>query len=193
MGDLGKAESRVSMPTFTSMSAATRDEWLQVHEQFEPYALDLPKRVIVQLEMLRGGVHGFAVDRLEHSLQTATRAARDGRDAEYIVCALVHDIGDLLCPYNHTEIATALLRPFVSEANLWMVEKHGIFQSFFYGHHIGMVSNARDVFAGHPHFDRTVDFCALYDQVSFDPCYDSMPLEAFSPLLERVLTKRVDG
>ena len=174
-------------PTFTAMSNAKPEDWARLGALFLPFARELPKRVLGQLEMLHGGVHGFPVDRLEHCLQTATRAARDGRDDEYVVCALTHDLGDLICPYNHTELATALLRPFVSDANLWMVEKHGVFQKYFYGQLSEPARNARDQYAGHPFFDQTAEFCALYDQVSFDPNYQSLPLEAFAPALDRVL------
>src|SRR5215475_3105922 len=109
----------------------------------------------------------YPVDRLQHSLQTATRALRDGRDEEYVVCALLHDIGDTLGSYNHPDIAAAILKPFVSEANLWMVGHHGIFQGYYFFHHIGMDRNMRDQFRDHPHYPRTEEFCALYDGPAF--------------------------
>ena len=99
---------------------------------------------------------GFAVDRLEHSLQTATRARRGGEDDEYVVCALLHDIGDTLGSYNHSDIAAAILKPFVSEENHWMVDKHGVFQGYYFFHYLGLDRDARDQYLGHPWYDRTV-------------------------------------
>jgi len=103
------------------------------------------------------------------------------------VCALLHDIGDTLGSFNHADIAAAVLRPFVSEANHWMLEKHGVFQGYYFFHHIGLDRNMRDQFRGHPHFERTARFCELYDGPAFDPRYESMPLTAFEPMVRRVL------
>jgi predicted HD phosphohydrolase len=119
-------------------------------------------------------------------LQTATRAHRDGRDEEYVVCALIHDIGDTLGPLNHSDIAAALLKPFVSEQNLFMVDKHAIFQGYYFFEYLGLDKNLRERFRGHEWFDYTAEFCEKYDQSSFDPDYDSMPLEEFTPMVERV-------
>ncbi|MGH8311251.1 MAG: HD domain-containing protein, partial [Steroidobacteraceae bacterium] len=127
--------------------------------------------------------------RLEHSLQTATRAHRDGRDDEYVACALIHDIGDSLGSFNHADIATAILKPFVSEQNLWMVEQHAIFQGYYFFEHMGLDKNLRDRFRGHEWFDYTAEFCEKYDQCSFDPSYDSMRLEEFEPLLRRFFAR----
>jgi predicted HD phosphohydrolase len=146
-------------------------------------------RVLDQMRALRSDAGGFAVDRLEHSLQTATRAQRAGRDEEYVVCALLHDIGDLMCPSNHADMAAAMLKPYVSEANHWMVANHTIFQGYYYFHHLGLDRDTREQFRGHPHFEHTAQFCHLYDQNSFDTAYESMPLEAFEPMLRRVLEK----
>src|SRR3989441_11999663 len=112
---------------------------------------------------------GYAIDRLTHSLQTATRAHRDGRDEEYIVCALLHDIGDTLASLNHSELAAVILEPFVSEENHWIVKHHGIFQGYYFFHHLGLDRNLRDRYGDHPHWRACVDFCAAYDQNSFDP------------------------
>jgi predicted HD phosphohydrolase len=138
--------------------------------------------------MLDGDCGGFAVDRLQHSLQTATRAFRDGRDEEYVVCALLHDMGDILGPRNHADIAAAILKPFVSEQNHWMVEQHGIFQGYYFFHHLGLDREMREAFRGHPAFEYTAQFCHLYDQAAFDPAYDSMPLSAFEPMVHRVFS-----
>ena len=146
----------------------------------------LPDRVLAHLRLLDGDFGGYAVDRLEHSLQTATRAAKDGRDEEYVVCALLHDIGDTLGSLNHADIAAAILKPFVSEQNLWMIEKHAIFQGYYFFEHLGLDKNMRDAFRDHPWFEATAEFCHEYDQTSFEPGYPSMSLEDFEPMVRRV-------
>ena len=153
----------------------------------------LPDRIIEQFDHLRDDYGGFPVDRLEHSLQTATRAERDGRDDEYVLCALIHDIGDPLTPYNHPDVAAAILKPFVSEANLWMVANHGAFQGYYFFHHIGLDRNLREHFKDSPHYEYCAQFCHLYDQAAFDPDYESEPLEFFIPMVERVFSKPVNS
>ena len=130
---------------------------------------------------------------LEHSLQSATRAHRDGADEEMVVAALLHDIGDLLSPYNHSEMAAAVLRPYVSEKTYWIVRHHGLFQSYYYAHHSGGDRNARDAYRDHPWYQATVDFCERWDQSSFDPEYDSLPLEFFEPVVKRVFAREPFG
>jgi len=172
--------------SFRSFEESTRDDWMLIMEQRSELEAGLPDRILEQFGHLRDDYGGFPVDRLEHSLQTATRAERDGRDDEYVLCALVHDIGDPLTPYNHPDVAAAILKPFVSEANHWMVEKHGIFQGYYFWHHLGMDRNTRDMFAGHGFYDRTEEFCAEYDGPAFDPSYDSNPLDHYLPLIREV-------
>ena len=171
---------------FHAMTEGTQEDWMKIVAATIPFNQDLPNRVIKHLKLLEGDCGGFAVDRLEHSLQTATRAFRDGRDEEYVVCALLHDIGDILMPANHAELGAKILQPYVSEANHWMMDKHGVFQGYYFFHHIGLDRDMREQFRGHPHFEYCAQFCHLYDQNSFDPAYDSMPLEAFEPMLRRV-------
>ena len=129
------------------------------------------------------------VTRLEHSLQSATLAQQAGEDEEYVVVALLHDIGDLLAPYHHGVFAAALLEPFITEANHWMLAHHHAFQGYYYFHHIGKDPNERDRFRGHPYFEDCVRFCERWDQTAFDPDYDTMPMEAFEPMLRRVLAR----
>ncbi len=141
------------------------------------------------LKILEGDYGGFPVDRYTHSLQTATRAWRDGRDEEYVVCALLHDIGDTLGSFNHPDIAAAILKPFVSEANHWMVQQHGIFQGHYFFHYIGMDRDMREQFRSHPHFARTEEFCALYDSPAFDAQAETLPLSEFEPMLRRLMAQ----
>ena len=182
------AESRA---TFTVMDDSTREDWQKIGASFAEFSSKLPDRVLAHLRLLDGDYGGFAVDRLTHSLQTATRAQRAGRDEEYVVCALLHDIGDTLGSYNHPDIGAAIVKPFVSAENHWMVEKHGIFQGYYFFQHIGLDRDMREQFRGHPHFEYTAQFCHLYDQAAFDPNYESMPLEAFEPMLRRVMERPV--
>lgn len=172
--------------TFTRMEHSTREDWDIITGEFMKTSKGLPDRVLAHLQLLDGDTGGFAVDRLTHSLQTATLALKDGRDEEYVVCALLHDIGDTLGTYNHPDIAAAILKPFVSEANLWMVEHHGIFQGYNFFHHVGMDRNMRDRFRGHPHFDRTAEFIELYDNPAFDPAAETLPLPEFEPMVRRL-------
>jgi len=174
---------------FTRMDESTQADWQVIGGEFMPFARNLPDRVMAHLKILEGDYGGFPVDRYTHSLQTATRALRDGRDEEYVVCALLHDIGDTLGSYNHPEIAAAILKPFVSEANLWMIQHHGIFQGHYFFHHIGMDRDMREQFRGHEHFARTEEFCALYDNPAFDPNGETLPLSEFEPLLRKVMAQ----
>ena len=172
--------------TFNTMAASTADDWQVITSHFVPFAAGLPDRILAHLRLLDGDYGGFAVDRLTHSLQTATLAHRDGRDEEYVVCALLHDIGDTLGSFNHADVAAAIVKPFVSEENHWMVEQHAIFQGYYFFHHLGMDRDARERFRGHPWFERTAEFCARYDGPAFDPRGETLPLEFFEPMLQRV-------
>ena len=171
---------------FRAMTEGTQEDWMVIASQFIPFGQKGGKRILDHLRLLDGDFGGFPVDRLEHSLQTATRAHRDGRDDEYVVCALIHDIGDTLGAYNHPDIAPAILQPFVSEENHWMVKNHGAFQGYYYFHYLGMDRDMRDNFRDHPCFERTAEFCEKYDQAAFDRSYDSMPLEAFEPMVMKL-------
>ena len=171
---------------FGSFEQSTKEDWGIINRESKGFQKGLARRVLTHLELLSGDYGGFPVDRLEHSLQTATRAHQDGRDEEYVVCALLHDIGDTLGCYNHPDVAAAILEPFVSEENHWLVAKHGIFQGYYFFHHLGLDRDMREQFRGHQWFDPTALFCEKYDQPSFDKNFQSMPLEAFAPMVERV-------
>jgi predicted HD phosphohydrolase len=174
---------------FFSMSDGTKEDWEIIATEMRPFHIDLPNRVIAHLKLLEGDYGGYAVDRMEHSLQTATRAAKDGRDEEYVVCALLHDIGDTLGSANHPDVAAAILKPFVREELHWMVEQHGIFQGLYFFDFFKLDRNMRDKYQGHPSFELTAEFCELYDQRSFDPAYESSALEDFVPLVRRVFSE----
>ncbi|WP_324709179.1 HD domain-containing protein [Pseudomonas citronellolis] len=174
---------------FTHMEDGSVEDWSIIAQDFAAYATQLPDRILAHLRLLDGDFGGFPVDRLSHSLQTATLAHRDGRDEEYVVCALLHDIGDTLGSYNHADIAAAILKPFVSPENHWMIEKHAIFQGYYFFHHLGLDRHLREQFKDHPQFEQTIEFCARYDAAAFDPEGETLPLAFFEPMLRRVFAK----
>ena len=174
---------------FRRFDECTKEDMDAVAVNLIEYASELPDRVLEHLKLLDGDTGGFNVDRLEHCLQTATRAHRDGRDDEYVVCCLLHDIGDTLGTFDHGAIAAAILKPFVSEANCWMVENHTVFQGYYYLEHLGGDKNARDVHKDSPFYEYTREFIEKYDMPAFDENYDSMSLREFEPMVRRVLTR----
>ncbi|MEP5937741.1 MAG: HD domain-containing protein [Erythrobacter sp.] len=178
---------------FSAMIDGTAEDWAIIGTEYRSFAKGVADRVLDHLSLLKGDFGGFPVDRLEHSLQTATRAHRDGRDERYVTMALLHDIGDTLGTYNHPDVAAAILKPFVSEEELWICEKHGAFQGYFYFHHVGMDRNIREQYRGHESFEACAHFCEKYDQAAFDPNYDSAPLSFFEPMVRRVMEKPINS
>jgi predicted HD phosphohydrolase len=181
--------SELTRARFTRMQDGTAAEFAFIEAAESRYNQTLHQRVLDAVRSLDSGAAGYAVSRLEHSLQSATRAERDGRPVDYVVAALVHDMGDHLAPYSHGSYAAVVLRPFVSEELYWIVDHHPLFQMYYYGPHMGGDSRARDQFAGHPWYDATVEFCERYDENCFDPGYDWLPLEHFAPAVEEVFTR----
>jgi predicted HD phosphohydrolase len=165
--------------SFTSMERGTREDYELVDNHDRKNAAQLADRVLGWLREM-DGKSPYQISRLEHCLQAATRAERDGADDETVVCALLHDIGDVLAPNNHSAVAADLLAPFVSDKNEWIVRHHGLFQGYYYFHFYGMDRDARDKYRDHEYYDACVQFCARWDQVSFDPHYDTLPLEHFA-------------
>ena len=137
---------------------------------------------------MKGDKIGYQVDRYTHSLQSATRAESDGADEETVVCALLHDLGDVIAPDNHSEVIASILRPYISVKNHWVLKHHGLFQGYYYFHHIGGDRNARERYKDHPFYQDCVDFCEKWDQTSFDPDYPTLPLEYSEPMVRKVLT-----
>jgi predicted HD phosphohydrolase len=174
---------------FHTMTEGTQEDWDIIMSHNVPFARSGGKRVLDHLRLLDGDFGGFAVDRLTHSLQTATRAHRDGRSEEYVVMALLHDIGDTLGAYNHPDVAAAILKPFVSEENLWITQHHGIFQGYNFFHYIGLNRDMREQFKGHEHYQATADFIEKYDCPAFDPNYETAPLSFFEPMVMKLFEK----
>jgi predicted HD phosphohydrolase len=172
--------------SFVRMEDGTPEDYRAVMEYESANHAALPARLLAELRRA-GDIQGpWKVTRYEHSLQTATRALRDGASEEMVVAALLHDIGDGLAPANHSDLAAAVLRPYVSEETWWVVKHHGLFQGYYYFHHLGFDRNARDQYRDHPHYEATARFCHDWDQPAFDPGYESEPIETFEPMVHRV-------
>lgn len=174
---------------FREMKEGTQEDWAIIGGEYMAFAKGLPDRVLAHLKLLEGDFGGFPICRLEHSLQTATRAHRDGRDESYVVMALLHDIGDTLGTFNHPEVAASIIKPFVTEEVHWICQNHGHFQGYYYFHYLGMDRDTRDQFRGSPYFDACAEFCEKYDQAAFDPDYESERLEFFEPMVRRVMAR----
>ncbi|MDC3085849.1 HD domain-containing protein [Pelagibacteraceae bacterium] len=174
---------------FTQMKDGTKEDYDLLSKYEENFSKNLPDRILDALRNLDSSVDGYQVTRLEHSLQSATRAEKDGADEEMVVATLVHDIGDNLAPYNHSQLVASVLRPYVSEKVYWIMLHHGIFQEYYYAHHIGRDRNARDKFKDHPYYQDAVNFCEKWDQKSFDPDYESYSLEYFEPKVRKLFSK----
>ena len=174
---------------FTQMKDGDADDYsIIAASNAEDYGY-LADKVLDHLRMLEHDYGGFQVTRLTHCLQTATRAHRDGKDDEYVVCALIHDIGDNLAPANHAELAATILEPFVSEENYWIVKHHGIFQGYYFFEFLGLDKNMRDKYKNNPYFESCREFCEKYDQNSFDPDYETLDLEFFIPMVKELFQK----
>ena len=176
---------------FIRMEDGTAEEYVYLDQLEDDYKLGLADRLLQALVKLEHSMSGYKISRLDHSLQCATRAHRAGESEQMVVAALLHDIGDELATYSHSEMAAAILRPFVSEEIYWVVKNHGIFQMYYYAHHCGGVRNVRDKFKDHPFYQTAVKFCHEYDQNCFDPEYESEPLEFFRPMVERITAQPI--
>lgn len=175
--------------TFTRMVDADAQDFVFL-DAFERRAAGaVGERLLSLLAELSTAPSGYRIGRGEHSLQAATRAYRDGADADWIVTALFHDVGDVFAPYNHDEMVAALLRPYLREQCVWVVGHHGLFLRYYYAHHFGGDREARRKHRSHPYYDDCVEFCDRWDQESFDPSYDAMPLEAFRPTVDEVFAR----
>jgi predicted HD phosphohydrolase len=177
--------------SFTQMKDGTRDDYLLLHELEKPFVGMTADRVLDELR--RQGtatLEGYHITRLDHGLQAASRAEADGVDIDWIVGALLHDIGDGLAPQNHDRLSAEVIRPFVRWEVSWVVEHHGIFQMLYYGHHYGWDRNARDRLKDHPCFGLCAEFCERWDQSSFDPDYRSKPLDHFEPMVREAFARK---
>ncbi len=175
--------------SFKEMKKGTKEDYLLLDRHEKNFVKRTSDRILNFMSTLTETLEGYKISRLEHSLQTATRALRDGASDEMIVAALLHDIGDELAPLNHSEYAAAVLKPYVSKKTHWIIEKHGIFQMYYYAHHLGGNKNERDKFKNHKYYQDTVDFCEKWDQKSFDPNYNSLTLDDFRPYVKKIFSR----
>jgi len=179
--------------TFKAVADSTQGDWDIILNEQRAFIKGLPDRIMQHMMLLDADFGGFPVDRLQHCLQTAELAAEDGRDDEYVVCALLHDIGDSLGSLNHADVAAAILEPFVSDANHWMIKHHAIFQGYNFFHYLGMDRNLRDNFRASPHYERTEEFIEKYDNPAFDYDKPRLELSTFEPLIRKVFSSPKKG
>jgi len=175
---------------FTQMKDGDREDYAFLTEHEIEYAAGTADRLLAAMVDLDRSLSGYKVTRLGHSLQTATRAWSAGADLDWVVSALLHDIGDIYAPYNHDEYAAAIIRPFVREQCAWVIEKHGDFQLIYYARHVGANPDKRDAYRDSPYFDDCARFCEHWDQSSFDPDYPARPLEFFAPMVREVFARK---
>ena len=185
---MGEIDNQMKSVSFTRMADGTAEEYDFLTPLYEKCRNGVSDRLLELLKAMKGDKLGYQVDRYTHSLQSATRAESDGADEETVVCALLHDLGDVIAPDNHSEVIASILRPYISKKNHWVLKHHGLFQGYYYFHHIGGDRNARERYKDHPFYQDCVDFCEKWDQTSFDPDYPTQPLEYFEPMVRNVLT-----
>ena len=172
------------------MKNGSKEDYLLLDKNEKKYVNGTANRIIKFMSGLNTSLEGYKINRLEHSLQTATRALNDKASEEMIVAALLHDIGDELAPLNHSEYAATILKPYVSEKTHWIVEKHGEFQMYYYAHHLGENRNLRDKYKNHKYYNNTLKFCEKWDQTSFDPNFKSLKLKDFEPLIRKIFSRK---
>ena len=176
--------------SFTEMRYGTKEDYLLLEKYEKDFERKTADRILNFISTLNNTLEGYQVSRLEHSLQAATRAFKNGEDEEIVVAALLHDIGDDFAPMNHSQYAAAVLRPYVSEKTHWIIEKHGLFQTHYSAEHLDGDKNAREKYKDHKYYQATIDFCEKYDQCSFDPHYKSMSLKEFEPMVRNIFSRK---
>ena len=184
-----KIKPLVTKVKFKQMKEGSKEDYLLLNKLEKKFIEGTADRVLKTMQGLTSSLVGYQINRLEHSLQTATRALNDKAKDEMIVAALLHDIGDELAPLNHSEYAAAVLKPYVSEKTHWIVEKHGEFQMYYYVHHLGGNRNQREKYKGHKYYQDTINFCENWDQKSFDPNFKSLTLKDFEPYVEKIFSR----
>ena len=182
------------MTSFIRMDQGTTEDFnIIVERANEHLHTHLVDNIYTLMRSMQGDTLGYKIDRYQHSLQTATRAMRDGARADMIVAALFHDVGDVIAPANHSELAAAMLEPYLDEEATWVVRHHGVFQGYHYWDKLGLDRNTRDRYRDSPHFDAAAHFCAAWDQVAFDPLYDTLPLHHFDGIVREVFARPATG
>ena len=175
---------------FTEMKNGSKEDYELLERYEKNFERKTADRLLKYLASQTTTLEGYQITRLEHSLQAATRAYKNGESEEMVVATLLHDIGDDLAPMNHSQYAASIIRPYVSEKTYWIILHHGLFQTYYSAHHLGGDRNARDKFKDHKYYQDTVDFCEKYDQSSFDPNYNSMSLKEFEPMVKKIFDRK---
>ena len=175
---------------FTEMKNGSKEDYELLERYEKNFERKTADRLLKYLASQTTTLEGYQITRLEHSLQAATRAYKNGESEEMVVATLLHDIGDDLAPMNHSQYAASIIRPYVSEKTYWIILHHGLFQTYYSAHHLGGDRNARDKFKDHKYYQDTVDFCEKYDQSSFDPNYKSMSLKEFEPMVKKIFNRK---
>ncbi len=187
---IGQKAAHTETVKFTQMKDGDREDYAFLNAHETEYAARTADRLMNAMVDLDKSMSGYKITRLGHSLQCATRAWTGGADIDWVVAALLHDIGDIYAPYNHDEYAATIVRPFVREQCSWVVQTHGDFQMAYYAHHVGGNPNKRDIHRGSPYFDDCAEFCEMWDQTSFDPDYETKPLKFFAPMAREVFARK---
>ena len=182
-------DTTTPVTSFRRMDQGTQKDWDVIMAESEIVMAQMPERVLALLESLRTITSGFAVDQLVHVTQTATRAQRAGADDELVVASLCHDIGKAISVLNHPAVAADIIGPYVRPEVEWMIRYHQDFQGKHYYGFIGMDPDSRERHRGHPNFELTAVFADEWDQASFDPDYDTLPLAHFEPLVRSVFAR----
>ena len=182
-------KSNMKKVKFIEMKNGTKEDYLLLEKYEKKFANNTASRILKYMNGLNSTLEGYKVSRLEHSLQSATRALQDKAEEEMIVATLLHDIGDELAFHNHAEFAATILKPYVSEKTRWIIEKHGIFQMYYYAHHYGHNKDEREKYRGHKYYKDTIDFCENWDQKSFDPNFKSLALKDFEPYVQKIFSR----
>ena len=175
---------------FTEMKNGSKEDYMFLDKLEKEYVGETADRILGFLSRMTSTLEGYKISRLEHSLQSATRAYKNKESEEMVVACLLHDIGDELAPLNHSEYAATVLKPYVSERTHWIIEKHGEFQMYYYAHHLDGDRFKREKYKDHKYYQATIDFCEKYDQCSFDPNYKPMSLKDFEPMVRNIFSRK---
>jgi predicted HD phosphohydrolase len=179
---------------FTSMDRSNFFQWLTIaNSSSKLHAINAPKAVINLLKQCQRYSFGMPVNVLQHCLQTATRAARANASDEWVLAALLHDVGIAISYPGHAQISAAIIRSFVSEAVYKTVFHHHEFELAHYGHRIGESTTMRDLYVNENWYAAASIFVDEFVQVSYDPNYDSYPLKEFKPLIKDTFKEHDTG
>ncbi len=176
--------------SFSAMIDGTQADYQLLQALEAEHVAGLSERILTALEGLAHSLDGYKIDHLSHCLQTASRAEDDGMDLEWIVAALIHDLGDDLAPMNHSQYAAAVIRPYVRAEITWVVEMHGLVLRVYFAHHLGEDPNEREAYQNHPFYAACVRFCKDWDQASFNPDYPTRPLAYFAPMVREIFSRQ---